>query len=106
MSEEEELTVMFTANTLLTLLKTRPFVPFRLVLSEGGMVEVPGPKYVLPGRGFAVVGFPDPADADALIDRWTTIWYMHVTRVEHIHPGAPPFTTPAGPADSSTPSFV
>ena len=95
---------MFNANSLLTLLKTRPFVPFRLVLSDGGTVEVRSPEFVLPGRQLAVIGLPDPAAADTLIDRWTTVWYMHVTRVEQTQPGAPPFTSPPDPAESPTPS--
>ena len=51
---------MFNANNMLTLLKTRPFAPFRFVLSDGGTVEVKSPEFVLPGRQFAVVGLPDP----------------------------------------------
>jgi hypothetical protein len=97
---------MFNANNLQTLLKGRPFAPFRFVMSDGGTVEVRSPEFIMLGRQFAVVGLPDPAAAETFIDRWTTIWYMHVTRVEQLHPGAPPFTTPAGPADSSTPSTV
>jgi hypothetical protein len=31
---------MFTASDLLTLLHVCPFVPFRLILSDGGTVEV------------------------------------------------------------------
>ena len=95
---------MFNANNLLTLLKTRPFVPFRLILSDGGTVEVKSPEVVLPGRHLMVVGLLDPNAKDSLIDRWTTIWYMHVTRVEQLAPGAPPFTSPPGPAESPTPS--
>ena len=95
---------MFNVNNLLTLLKTRPFVPFRLVLSDGGTVEVRHPEFVLPGRQLAVVGLPDPHAADTLINWWTTVWYMHVTRVEQTQPGALPFfTAPPGPAESLTP---
>jgi len=72
---------MFNANNLLTLLKARPFAPFRFVLSDGGTVEVRSPEFVMLGRQFAVVGLPDPAFvADTFIDRWTTICYTHVTR--------------------------
>ncbi len=95
---------MFNANNLLTLLKTRPFVPFRLILSDGGTVEVKSPEVVLPGRQLMVVGLLDPNATDTLIDRWMTVWYMHVTRVEQLAPGAPPFTFPSGPAESPTPS--
>src|SRR5450755_3910295 len=105
MSSGEEPAIMFNAASMLTLLKTRPFVPFRLVLSDGGTVVVRSPEFVLPGRQLAVIGLADPAPMDRLIDTWTTIWYMHVTRVEQLQPGTPPFSA-AGPADASTPSAV
>ena len=102
----DETAVLFNANNLMTLLKTRPFVPFRLILSNGGTVEVRSQELVLPGRQLAVIGLLDPAATDSLIDTWTTIWYTHVTRVEQLQPGAPPFSASAGPADSITPSAV
>jgi hypothetical protein len=95
---------MFTINDLQTLITARPFVPFRLVLSDGGSVEVKSSELVMLGRRFAVVGILDPEARDSLIDRWTTVWYMHVTRAEQITPGAPPFATPPGPAESPAPS--
>ncbi len=96
---------MFNANNMLTLLKTRPFAPFRFVLSDGGTVDVKSPEFVLPGRQFAVVGLPDPRASETFIDWWITVWYMHITRVEQLQPGAPPFfTAPPGPAESPTPS--
>jgi hypothetical protein len=95
---------MFTSNDLQTLVKARPFVPFRLVLSDGGLVEVKSPELVMLGRRFAVVGILEPETRDSLIDRWTTVWYLHVTRAEQISPGAPPFAAPPGPAESPAPS--
>jgi hypothetical protein len=40
------------------------------------------------------------------VDRWTVVWYMHVTRTEMLGPGPPPLAPPPGPADSPTPSPV
>ena len=97
---------MFNVNNLLTLLKARPFVPFRFVLSDGGSIEVKSRELVMPGKQFVVVGLLDPNATETLIDRWTTIWYMHVTRVEMLSPGAPPLTPPQGPAESPTPAPV
>jgi hypothetical protein len=96
---------MFTHDNLRTLRNARPFVPFRLVQSDGGAVDVRSPEVVLVGRHFAVVGLLDLDATDTLIDRWVTIWYMHVTRAEQLSPGQPPFTAPPpGPAESPTPS--
>ncbi len=97
---------MFNVNNMLGLLKARPFVPFRLVLSDGGTVEVKTPEMVLPGKQLAVVGILDPNRRDVLDDRWTVVWYMHITRVDQLSPGAPPLAPPQGPAESPTPSAV
>ena len=96
---------MFNANNLLAFLQVRPFVPFRLILSDGGAVEVKSPEFVIPTKQLAIIGIPDPKTANTLADRWATVWYMHVTRVEQLQPGAPPlYTAPPGPAESPTPS--
>ena len=95
---------MFNAAQMLELLDARPFVPFRLVLSDGGSVEVRSREFVLPARQFAVIGLGHSDASDRLIERWTTVWYMHITRAEQLQPGAPPFTAPAGPAESPAPA--
>jgi hypothetical protein len=94
---------MFGAADLMTLLHARPFVPFRLILSDGGTVEVRTPEVVMPGRRFALVGLLDADAKYSLFDRWMTVWYMHVSRAEQMVAGAPPFAPP-GPADSPAPS--
>lgn len=96
---------MFNANALHALLTARPFVPFRFVMSDGGSVTVPSREMVIPGRTFAVVGILNPSLSDTFADLWTTVWYMHVTRIEMLSPGSPPFTAPP-PAPSEQPSPV
>ena len=95
---------MFTLDDMRNLLNTRPFVPFRLHLSEGNPVEVRSQEVVLPGRRFAVIGLLDPDATDTAFDRWAVIWYMHVTRVEMLGAGPPPLSPPSGPAESPAPS--
>lgn len=95
---------MFTAPDMIALLDTRPFVPFRLHLSDGGHVDVPSREMVLPGRNFAVIGILDPNLSNTLASRWTTVWYMHVTRTEMLNPGAPPFAAPPAESDSPAPA--
>jgi hypothetical protein len=41
---------MFTVAGLRELLRARPFVPFRLLISEGAIVDIRHPELVLPGR--------------------------------------------------------
>jgi hypothetical protein len=95
---------MFTAADMRSLLNVAPFVPFRLLLSNGSSVQVRSPEVVMPGRRFALIGLLDPDATDTLFDRWTVVWYFHVTRAEMLDAGAPPFTSPSAPPEPSAPS--
>ncbi len=98
---------MFLPADLQALLRARPFVPFRLHLSDGGSVEVRHQEFVTAGRRYAVVGLPDADGPDNLFDRHAVVWYMHVTRVEMLGAAPPPMNPPpAGPAESPTPSLT
>jgi hypothetical protein len=93
---------MFTLEHLRKLLRARPFVPFRLILSDGGSVEIRSPEVALPGRRFVIIGLLDPDAADTAFDQYTVVWYMHVTRAEQLQSGPPPMgAEPPGPAESS-----
>src|SRR6266536_1704224 len=94
---------MFNATAMLALLDLKPFGPFRIHLSEGGVVDVPSQEMVIPGKNFAVIGILEPERSRRLATRWTTVWYMHVTQIEMLNPGAPPFTAPP-PSGNETPS--
>jgi hypothetical protein len=86
---------MFTLDYMRNLLSARPFVSFRLWMSDGGHVDVRSSEAVLPLRRFALVGLLDPNATDTAFDRYVTVWYMHVTRHEMLQPGAPPFSHPS-----------
>jgi hypothetical protein len=102
----KEKPTMVTANDLLALRTARPFVPFRFILRDGGSVEARSPEVIAIGRRFAIIGLLDPGTTDTFFDRWVVVWYMHVTRVEALSAGPPPFTAGPGPAESpsSTPA--
>ncbi|HTU90739.1 MAG TPA: hypothetical protein VMF69_11740 [Gemmataceae bacterium] len=95
---------MFTLDDLRNLLNVRPFVAFRLHLSEGESVDVRSKEVVLPGRRFAVIGLLDPNATDTAFDRWTVVWYMLITRVEMLGASPPPFSPPSGPTESLVPA--
>jgi hypothetical protein len=97
---------MFTLEDLRGLLNARPFVPFRFHLSDGGTVDVRSPEVVAAGRRFAGIVLLDPDATDSALDRWCIVWYIHVTRVEQLGAGPPPFSPPAGPADSPSPALT
>jgi hypothetical protein len=95
---------MFTHADLQRLLTARPFVPFRLYLSDGGWVDIRHQEFVTAGRRYAVVGLPDPAAPEAPFDRHMVVWYLHVARAELLGTGPPPFGSPPGAAETPTPS--
>ncbi len=94
---------MFTASDMLALLGAKPFTPFRLYMSDGSKVMIPSRELVFPGRRMAVIGILDPTESDTLYDRWTTVYYMHVTRHELLNPSTMPFAAPP-PNDNEVPS--
>lgn len=95
---------MFTFTDLQSLLAARPFTPFRLHLSDGTPVPVISPEVVVVGRRFALVGLLEADATDKLVDRWTVVYYMHVTRAEMLQSGEPPFSPGSPPASPGSPS--
>lgn len=91
---------MFTQNNLRALLNAQPFIPFRIHLSNGSSVEVRSREQVLALRQLAIVALLDPNAPDVTEDRWLNVWYMHVTSIEMLTPGAPALAPPEGPAGS------
>jgi hypothetical protein len=85
---------MFTLDQLRALLSAQPFVPFRLLRSEGESVDVPSPKLIFPGRHMAVIGLLDPNTTDTSWDRFVIVCYVNITGVEMLGSGMSP--TPAG----------
>lgn len=94
---------MFTVNDMRTLLRARPFIPFRLWHSDGGHFDIRSPEQVFPLRQYAIVGLLDPNALEEAFDRHAVVWYLHITRYEALTPGASPFTPPMEPP-SGTPA--
>lgn len=97
---------MFTSADMQALLNAQPFVPFRLYLSDGTTVDVRHRELAVAGRRSVWIGLPDPTAEETLFDRWMVAYYMHVTNVEALGPGAPPMTPPTGPSESPSPSIA
>lgn len=94
---------MFRREDMRSLLSTRPFVPFRLWLSDGGHIDIRSAEQAIALRYYAIVALLDPNAPDEGFDRHATIWYMHVTRHEALLPGPSPFTQP-GPPPTGAPT--
>jgi hypothetical protein len=95
---------MFTVDDLRALLNARPFVPFRLHLTDGGHVDVRHREFVTAGRRYVVVGLPDPTQPDAPFDRHMVVWYFHIARAELLDASPPPFSTPPGTSEAPSPT--
>jgi hypothetical protein len=95
---------MFTLNDMEALLSARPFVPFRLHLSDGGYIDVRHREFVMAGRRYAIVALPDPTQPDAPFDRHMVVWYFHVSRAELLEASPPPFAAPPGASGTPSPT--
>jgi hypothetical protein len=66
---------------LLSFIRQRPFVPFRLVTTDGTSYEIRHPEMLMPGKRIAIVGIPDDPAIPAF-DRTVTVSLLHVQRLE------------------------
>lgn len=83
-----------TPNDVVSELRQRPFVPFRMFVSDGTTYEIRHPELCMVGLGSVMVGVTtDPAST--LYERTVRIDCRHIVRVE-------PLVTPP-PASSAQP---
>jgi hypothetical protein len=75
-------------DDLLVQLRRRPFIPFRLVTTDGTTYEVRHLDFVMPGRGSAVIGYPDERKP-GIVSHFDIVSYLHVTRLEFESADAP-----------------
>jgi hypothetical protein len=80
---------------LLNLIRQKPFLPFRINLTDGRVFEVRHPEFVMVSRHIAIIGFP-ASDDTGLISNHITVALVHVVRLEPI-PAGPPKGTKEGP---------
>ncbi len=70
-------------------LRTRPFVPFRITLTQGSTYEIRHPELCMAGRRSAIIGIAAPNDPDRLFERSVTVDLLHVVKLEAIETAAP-----------------
>jgi hypothetical protein len=63
-------------------LQHRPFVPFRITLTDSREYEVRHPEMAMVGRSAVVIGLPAPSDAGAIYDRFVWVSLMHIMQME------------------------
>jgi hypothetical protein len=70
-------------ESLKSLIRRRPFKPFRLYVTDGAVYVVRHPDFLMLSQSEAVIGLPpagDPNASDA--ERFAWIDLAHITRVE------------------------
>jgi hypothetical protein len=70
-------------NDYYSLTRARPFVPFRVVTSDGTVYEVRHPDMLLVTAPSVVVGYPNPQAPDQAL-RFDIVANDHVIRLETI----------------------
>lgn len=86
--------MIFTAEDILTRLRTRPFVPLRIVTSTGERYDVFHPDLILVTRRFLEVGTPD-SDNPSVADMVTRVALVHIVELRDLP------TPVAGPSEAA-----
>jgi hypothetical protein len=69
--------------------RRRPFVPFRITLTEGSTYDVRHPELCMVGRRSAIIGIVAPGRPDQRFDRSATIDLLHIVKLETVDLPAP-----------------
>jgi hypothetical protein len=70
-----------SANDFFAWTRRRPFVPFRVVSSDGTVYEVPHPDLIMVGLSSVVIGYPSEEQPHAY-SRIDVMSLRHVVRLE------------------------
>jgi hypothetical protein len=76
-------------DDLLSYIRQRPFIPFRLVTTDGTGYEIRHSEMLMPGRRTVIVGLPDNPQV-AAFDRTVTVSMLHVQRLEPLEGAGKP----------------
>ena len=83
------------AEELMELLRTQPFVPLRIHLTDGQTYDIRHPDLVLVLRQRVDIGLqPDPGTG--VLERVAHCSLLHIARVEELPLATPAGTAPAG----------
>jgi hypothetical protein len=75
---------------ILAATRRRPFLPFRLTLTEGTTYDVRHPEFCMVGRRSAVIGLEPLHENDQLFDHTTTVDLLHIVKLEPLEVNSPP----------------
>jgi hypothetical protein len=83
---------------LLQALRRRPFVPFRLHVSDGTVYDVRHPELLMLAVGSAVVGLPSASLPLPQVERYEIVDLRHIVRLEPLAPAPTPGNGQTGPS--------
>jgi hypothetical protein len=79
-----------TADDLRNLLKTSPFIPFRIYMTDGKILDVRHPDYVLiDRRGRVAMVYEADNPESRTYTSYAQITLIHVTRTEPLETASP-----------------
>ena len=67
---------------ILEILRTTPFEPFRVYLTDGAVYEIRHPDMAIVQRSKVTVAVPGPAEPDGPAERTVNCALIHITRTE------------------------
>ena len=76
---------MFRPEDILARLRVRPFIPMRIIASEGLRFEIPHPDLVYVGHRDITIGHELPG-IPGIYDRQTRLALVHIVGIEDIVP--------------------
>lgn len=97
---------MFTLADMRALVQKRPFVAFRLWLSDSDSVDVRSPDVVMLGKRFAIVGLLDADAIDTVVDRYSVVWYDYVSRHQALQGESSESTATSSQSETPIPILV
>lgn len=73
---------------LLQFVRRRPFIPFRLHVSDGTVYDVRHPELLMVALATAVVGLPASGEQPPAVERYEIVDLRHIVRLEPLDAGA------------------
>ena len=70
---------------ILQLLRSRPFQPFRMYMSDGSIFDIRHPELAIVERSKIVLGVPGESGPDGPVERTVFCALVHIVRAEPIN---------------------
>ncbi len=69
-------------------IRTEPFRPFRVTLTDGRTYDVVHPELAMVGHSIVAIGLPSRNAAEPVFDRLVTVSLLHIMQIEPIVPAS------------------